>query len=1233
MRTAILFFWLAIAISACSPKAEIQKSHPGNGHERTMRYHPDGHEFVIVNGDKRFNRALYGSHTGFRAETGDLPEFALYMPNIGGTLRLGLIRADSSKWLIDAETIVARYHAGSMKYIIRDPLLGRGTLYLHVLAMYCADGMILKINQQQVPDDVELFWAFGAASDRRISRGGDLGADPESTFYLAPETCTNNEFFIHDTQFYLYYAKGRTPDAGKRMNPEEIDNPQLTRKKRIYGILPSGSRNRESDAVEQSNPLRCFGSEKSENPILTGRVKLNTIDEEYLLLMNPDSGEKPDDSALDRTFALADSSRRSIAEHITISTPDEYINAAAAQLAYASDAVWDGQSYMHGAVAWRMPLNGWRGAYTADWLGWHDRARTHLRGYFAAQYTEPPSGPAMPDPDTHLARQKEIKGSAMFTEGYISRNPGKMNKPHHYDMNLVFISQLLWHFRWTGDLGFLRESWPVLERHMAWEKRVFDGNNDGLYDAYCCIWASDAVQYSGGGVVYSSAYNYRANKEMAKLASLIGKNPLPYLEEAERIKNAVNEHLWLPEKGWYAEYKDLLGKQLVHTAPAVWSIYHSIDEGIADPFQAYQSTRYVDSEIPHIPITANNLPEGNYYTLSTSNWMPYAWSVNNVALAEVMHTALAYWKTGRAQKAFELSKSCFLDYMYLGSSPGNYGQLSFYDAFRGELYRDFADPVGMASRALIEGLFGVQPDLLSKQLRIEPGWPEDWPYAQLETPDLKMHYSKNGPIDCYVIESYFPADLRLIFSLYAKTDQLKSVKVNGKDIQWYNVEDAVGIPKIALQTEPGRTFELIVEWKGNMLPVFDRDEIIAQGEKHTFHFGNARPIKLNDPQQALANPLMQENTLEAFFPGETGVKTAFVQLQQGDLVWWQPLSFRLKKPVEFKGDNEIINNKSIITITNNTGRTLKGTVLIHSFAEKICLKPGKQAALTVPVSTLRPGTNGVVFETEEESFSGHWLHWNGAGNKAARYETIDLKPFFNDRVTNIFNEQYASPRSPYPTVSIPIQGIGDWCSYKETAQIDDSGLRAIVKNTGILESPQGIPFSVSEKEEANIVFTSQWDNYPQKRVIDIDGKASHLYLLMAGSAHHMQVHMENATITVHYTNGTTEKLSLVSPDNWWPIEQDYYIDGHAFQTGHPQPPRLYLKTGEWHMDSYPVRDKNKTRKIDGGAASMLDIPLNSGKELESVTLETHSNDLVIGLMAATLLRTDGNHPYPGTHLP
>src|SRR5438067_722569 len=48
--------------------------------QRTLRYKPEGEDFLIRNGNRLFTRALYGSHSAFRVEAGDRPEFALYMP-------------------------------------------------------------------------------------------------------------------------------------------------------------------------------------------------------------------------------------------------------------------------------------------------------------------------------------------------------------------------------------------------------------------------------------------------------------------------------------------------------------------------------------------------------------------------------------------------------------------------------------------------------------------------------------------------------------------------------------------------------------------------------------------------------------------------------------------------------------------------------------------------------------------------------------------------------------------------------------------------------------------------------------------------------------------------------------------------------------------------------------------------------------------------------------------------
>jgi len=93
---------------------------------------------------------------------------------------------------------------------------------------------------------------------------------------------------------------------------------------------------------------------------------------------------------LPRVFAEADRHFRELRERVTVETPDPFLNAAVAALNIAVDAVWDEPqgAVMHGAIAWRSKLLGWRGPYAQDALGWHDRARQNFETWIPNQNTD-----------------------------------------------------------------------------------------------------------------------------------------------------------------------------------------------------------------------------------------------------------------------------------------------------------------------------------------------------------------------------------------------------------------------------------------------------------------------------------------------------------------------------------------------------------------------------------------------------------------------------------------------------------------------------------------------------------------------------------------------------------------------------------------------------------------------------------------------------------------------------
>ena len=1000
--------------------------------DRTMQYTPTSGGYIYrKNGDNLYTRALYGGNTAFRLETSDRPIFGAFHGKDNRNVHFKVKAGGRWMRLDSVAECRTYYRGGERRYELSDPAWGKGHISIIALAPRDHEAGIWKIEAADMPEGSEIVGICVPTVKIKLSRNGDMGADPANAF---------------------------APDV---------------------------------DAQKQETAALPIGGERK------------TVYVEY----SDKKIEAGDQRRLAEEFTEADRQRAELTGILEIETPDPYFNVLGPVIAHAADGSWDGKTWQHGAIGWRMPLSGWRGAYSGDFLGWHDRARTHFDAYAKSQVDSVP--PIYPhptqDPEKNMARAEKKWGTQMYSNGYICRNPERNDQMHHYDMNLCYIDELLWHLKWTGDLDYARKMWPTLTAHLAWEKRNFDPNDDGLYDAYCCIWASDALYYNSGAVTHSSAYNYRANRIAAEIAELIGEDPTPYAKEAEKILDALNSTLWMDDKGVWAEHKDFMGHQRLHDHPALWTVYHAIDSDVADDFMAYSATRYIDNNIPHIPVTAPGLEEG-YATVATTDWMPYAWSINNVAFAEVMHTALAYWQAGRAEEASRLLKSSMLDGMFLGNSPGNIGQISHYDAARGECYRDFADPTAMMARAVVQGLFGFAPDALNHTVRIRPGFPSEWNNASIRHQDFSFRFDREGRKETYAFNIGLDSVRTAELILPALTDKVKSLRVNGKKHSWTVVETSIGRPALAVDVPLSGDMTVEIEWKGT--PIADA-EAASTGK------------------------------------GRIG----FREVKSGDFTWWEE-------------------------------------------------------------------TESFTHPKLDASLLGLDLKVKGTDS----YQPVDLSGVYNSNITDIFSNRYESPRSPYTTLQIPVQGIGEWCHPEDTAHIDDSGLRRMVDSDGILTTSIGIPFA-SAKEGYNIAYTSLFDNYPDKIYVPLKGKADAVQLLLAGSTNHMQSHIENGRIRVKYADGTEETLPLIAPNNWCPIEQDYYIDGKQFRLDTPKPYRITLKEGivsDNLGDTLGIQGVYG-RRIDGGAGVMLRIDLDPAKELKELQLETLSNDVVIGLAGLTLV--------------
>ncbi|KAA6314881.1 hypothetical protein EZS27_034575, partial [termite gut metagenome] len=412
-----------------------------------------------------------------------------------------------------------------------------------------------------------------------------------------------------------------------------------------------------------------------------------------------------------------------------------------------------------------------------------------------------------------------------------------------------------------------------------------------------------------------------------------------------------------------------------------------------------------------------------------------------------------------------------------------------------------------------------------------------------------------------------------------------------------------------------------VEWMGNDFEPVIAEEVAVKNQNWSLST-KAEIIQIYDPQQTLNSLQQTTNHLHAKTVGILGNRTVFVRLKQGKMIWWQAVNIQMKEPVSVEYDPEA--NRLQLVLKNNSKNVITGQLVINgNFVQPINL-PAECTSDTALIpeiysclgtNRLQIRDNGIVL------FEKDLLAWN-LKNLNACYVTVNMDSFMNAPVTGIFKNRYLSPRSPYTTLQTPVQGVGEWCHPDLTYNIDDTGFRKAIKNK-IFTTPPGIPFHVSEGEN-NIAFTTLWDNYPDSLVIPLSGNAFHAYLLMAGTTNPMQCHIPNGIIRVEYKDGDSCLLQLINPDNWAPIEQNFYLNGLAFTSPSPLPYRLMLKTGDMNRDAVKVfkvkhNDVNK-RTIDGGAGIMVDIPLDASKELKEIKLTTVANELVIGVMGITLMK-------------
>ena len=404
---------------------------------------------------------------------------------------------------------------------------------------------------------------------------------------------------------------------------------------------------------------------------------------------------------------------------------------------------------------------------------------------------------------------------------------------------------------------------------------------------------------------------------MAQLSQQLKLSPgisASYHAEADSILRAMPKLLWMEERGAFAESREWLGERRLAENPAVWTMYQALDSEVCNRKEAWQIASERLRSFRKIPVTGEGVPKDAGWQIACSDWQPYVWSLTLLVLAENLATALALFQAGLSRDGYALLRGSLLDAGYRGLCPGNFPMSLELDPHRQESQRDFGDPIGCASRAIVEGLWGLRPDLLNGRLRLCPQLPSEWNEATLRHPEVVVQYDSHEGTEVWDVRPSFAKETILLLELVARTTRLPKVKINGREHDVRFVDDAVGAPRVVLEAMQPGPWNIELRWQG---------QEPAQVPSGPLHCRTGSPIawppgvqhrQLDDPQRCLTNGN----------PSAPGRHCIFALQEFEDTQYWLPIELSIANPAVSAPSRQRASSRVFEPV--ELGRILSGSV-------------------------------------------------------------------------------------------------------------------------------------------------------------------------------------------------------------------------------------------------------------------------------------------------------------------
>jgi len=878
-------------------------------------YTPEENGYSINGSTEIFNRTLYGSHKNddnperFFTFAGDTP---LFMGAISdwrknsvtlfekcGVLSSGLAITpggrwkfyyskdidQTSRWFHNSEDIYAEFRNGWMEYELSQISAWFPDVRVKIQAypLLPDDGFLVHYR---ISTDQHVYFTagFGGLAGKEFRARFECKGEPRRN-YTAGDA-KGNTVEIGKNRACIKNTDGRTMRIAASFDAEfGIGSAKAMAEPYPSTFMVSEPENPDDNVVKISAPIEP-GKELDGYIIVLHNASEGTLDK-WLEMKEPVHYIKQQIYA---KFSCID-----------VSTPDKTIDLTVAPTVIALDSSWHKDSFHHGAFAYHAPFLGWRNWYAPTVLGWGDRIEKTVKmwlGYITRGDVSKER--VWYDDSPVFDEESKFGGRFHIQENSVGRLPAMFSDegcPGYgpYNMQECALDMMLYYIEWSGRLEFAEKYYDDMCAMAEWERRTFDPDDDGLYQSLLNTWISDGHNYNGAGCAQSSAYNYRANLVLSKIAKRIGRDGAAFAKQAEKIKKALNEKLWLANEGVIAEYLDTVGNCLIHPSAELATVYHVIDSDAVDDLKAYRMLKFTENHLKNI-VT----PGKNGRLCYSSAWLPKQYSNCGIFPAENAHLALVYFKLGLKEKGIELLEG-ISDCYFTGRNPGMaaHVQSARCTCDLGDL--DFTDVSSTYLRLIAEGLFGIRINHLDGIVNIAPGFPAEWERASLTIPDIALYYTRRGNTEIFNIQCDREEKKKIRVPM--RSGAVECVLLDGKPAV-YRIVAGVGNSFIEIDTDVTGRFQLRIMHGDSLIPTVKFPDSVLAGNRVFFEVNNGEIAEICDISETLENITVDRKRIYATAKEIFGDHTLFIRTVSGEYNAWISADYTIEEIQEEETESD-----------------------------------------------------------------------------------------------------------------------------------------------------------------------------------------------------------------------------------------------------------------------------------------------------------------------------------------